>query len=55
MAHASEILDQIKEHGLHYGEVPVTIRYSAETTAKGQSSWNALRVVAQLVLGRMVG
>ncbi len=55
MAHASEILDQIKERGLLYGEVPVTIRYSAETMAKGQSSWNALRIVAQLVLGRMVG
>ena len=54
MAHASEILDQIKGHGLHYGEVPVTIRYFAETTAKGQSSRNALRIVAQLVLGRMV-
>ncbi len=55
MAHASEILDQIKEHGLRFGEVPVTIRYSAATTAKGQSSWNALRIVAHLVLGRMVG
>jgi glycosyltransferase involved in cell wall biosynthesis len=55
MAHASEILDQIREQGLRYGEAPVTIHYSAETMAKGQSSWNALRIVAQLFLGRMVG
>ncbi len=55
MAHASEILDQIRERGLRYAEAPVTIRYSEETMAKGQSSWNALRIVAQLVLARMVG
>ena len=35
-------------------EVPVTIRYSQDTLAKGQSSWNALRIVSQLLLGRMV-
>ncbi|MFO0970113.1 MAG: glycosyltransferase family 2 protein [Gemmataceae bacterium] len=54
MAHASEILDQIVHHGLRYVEVPVTIRYSQDTLAKGQSSWNALRIVSQLLLGRMV-
>jgi polyprenyl-phospho-N-acetylgalactosaminyl synthase len=54
MAHGSEILDQIHELGLRYGEVPVTIRYSNETLAKGQSSWNALSIVAQLLLGRIV-
>jgi len=54
MAHASEILDQIQTQGLRFVEVPVTIRYSAETMAKGQSSWNAVKIVAQLVLGRFV-
>ncbi len=54
MAHASEILDQIRERGLRFCEVPVTIRYSQETMTKGQSSWNALRIVGELVLGRMV-
>ncbi len=54
MAHASEILDQIQGGGLRFVEVPVTIRYSAETMAKGQSSWNAVKIVAQLVLGRFV-
>ena len=54
MAHASEILDQVQALGLRFMEVPVTIRYSAETMAKGQSSWNAVRIVAELVMGRMV-
>jgi polyprenyl-phospho-N-acetylgalactosaminyl synthase len=54
MAHASEILDQVRQHGLRYCEVPVTIRYADETLAKGQSSWNALRIVGQLVLGRLI-
>lgn len=54
MAHASEILDRIVQHGLRWQEVPVTIRYSDDTMAKGQSSWNALRIVGQLLLGRMV-
>jgi len=54
MAHASEILDQIQALGLRFVEVPVTVRYSAETTAKGQSSWNAVTIVAQLILGRFV-
>jgi glycosyltransferase involved in cell wall biosynthesis len=54
MAHASEILDQIQALGLRFVEVPVTIRYSAETMAKGQSSWNAVKIVAQLLLGRFV-
>jgi hypothetical protein len=52
MAHASEILDQIR--GLRYVEVPVTVTYSDETTAKGQRSMNALKIVGQLLLGRMM-
>ncbi len=54
MAHASEILDQIREHQLRFMEVPVTIHYSSDTLAKGQSSWNALRIVGQLIMGRLV-
>ena len=54
MAHASEILDQIQQSGLPFVEVPVTITYSEESFAKGQSSWNALKIVGQLLLGRIV-
>ncbi len=54
MAHASEILDQIAQHGLRYCEVPVTIRYSPESLKKGQSSWNALGIVGELLMGRLI-
>ena len=54
MAHASELLDQLRVHGLRYQEVPVTIRYTAATLAKGQGSWNALRIASQLLLDRWI-
>jgi polyprenyl-phospho-N-acetylgalactosaminyl synthase len=54
MAHASEILDRVHQYGLHFVEVPVTIRYSSESLAKGQNSWNAVRIVGQLLLGRLI-
>lgn len=54
MAHASEILEEISRQRLEFCEVPVTIHYSAGTLAKGQSSWNALRIVGQLLLGRLI-
>ena len=52
MAHASEILDQIAKYRLSYVEVPVTIRYTAETLAKGQSSWDAFQITGHLLAGR---
>ncbi len=54
MAHASEILDQIRRHGLRFCEVPVTINYSPGTLEKGQSSWNALKIAGQLLLNRWI-
>jgi glycosyltransferase involved in cell wall biosynthesis len=54
MAHASEILDEVRRLGLRYREVPVTVRYSAATLAKGQSSWNAVRIAWQFLIGKVV-
>jgi polyprenyl-phospho-N-acetylgalactosaminyl synthase len=54
MAHASEILDEIVRHELRYVEVPVTIRYTAATLAKGQSSWNAARIAWQFLIGKVM-
>jgi len=54
MAHASEILDQIARKGLPYEEVPVTIRYTAATLEKGQSTFDAARIGGDLMLGRFV-
>jgi len=53
MAHASEILDQINGGAWRYQEVPVTIRYTDYSLAKGQDSWNAVRIACQVVLERL--
>ncbi len=47
-AYASEILDEIRRLSLRYIEVPVTITYSDYSLHKGQSSWNAIRIVCRL-------
>ena len=52
MAHASEILDQVVQHGLPFEEVPVHVRYTAYSRRKGQTSLSALRILADYVLGR---
>ena len=53
MAPASEIYDQIKSAGLAYVEVPVTIRYTAETLAKGQKLSNSLSVLFHYLYGKI--
>ncbi len=50
MAHASEIIDQIRRSRLPYLEIPVHIRYTEYSMAKGQSSANAIKVVADYLL-----
>ncbi len=52
MAHASEILDMIRAKKLRYVERPVTIQYTDETLAKGQSSMNSVRIVADILKGK---
>jgi glycosyltransferase involved in cell wall biosynthesis len=54
MAHASEIIEQLRTLRLRWEEVPVTVRYTDATLAKGQSSWNAFRIVGHLLAGRMI-
>jgi len=53
MAHASEIFDQIAKKNLRFCEVPVTIKYTKESKAKGQSSWNSIRIVFDYFVGRL--
>lgn len=53
MAHASELIDQIRASGLPFREVPVQIRYTPYSLAKGQSSRGAFRIVLHYVLGRV--
>jgi glycosyltransferase involved in cell wall biosynthesis len=53
MAHASEILDQVKIKGWRYKEIPVDIHYSSYSLAKGQTSWNAISIGAQLLIRKL--
>jgi glycosyltransferase involved in cell wall biosynthesis len=54
MAHASELIDQIRISGLPYREVPVHIRYTEYSLAKGQRSSAALRVALDYLIGRLL-
>lgn len=53
MAHASEILLQVKEHGLAFTEVPVTIEYTDYSKRKGQSLWNAINIIFDLLFKKI--
>lgn len=50
MAHASELVQQIGGLGVRYGESPVHILYTDYSRAKGQSLWNAVNILADLIL-----
>lgn len=54
MAHASEIIDQIRQSGLTFREVPVRIRYTDYSRGKGQRSSAALRVAADYLWGKLL-
>jgi len=53
MAHASEIEALIARHRLTWAEHPVSIRYSAYSRSKGQSSLNAFNIVYDLMAARL--
>ena len=54
MAHASELVDQISRSGLPFREVPVRIRYTDYSLAKGQSGRNAIRIAIHYLTGRFL-
>lgn len=54
MAHASELIDQVRASGLPWREVPVSVRYTAYSLAKGQSSRGALKILAHYLLGKVM-
>jgi len=54
MEHASEIIDQIKQCGLKCTEVPVQIRYTADTLSKGQRMSNAIGLGLRILLRRVI-
>ena len=53
MAHASEILWLIKDHNLSYLELPVTIEYTKYSRSKGQSLWNSVNIIFDLLFKKI--
>ena len=54
MAHASEIMSQLRLHKMNIREVPVQIHYTEYSLAKGQSSLNSINILVDLVIGRFL-
>jgi hypothetical protein len=54
MAHASEIISQLREHKMVIREVPVQIHYTEYSLSKGQSSLNSINILVDLVVGRFL-
>jgi glycosyltransferase involved in cell wall biosynthesis len=53
MAHASEILEQIASERIPYIECPVHIRYTDYSRAKGQSGFEAINILIDLLMQRI--
>ena len=53
MAHASELIDQIRSSSLPFKEVPVQVRYTAYSLQKGQSARGAIQIVLHYLIGRI--
>jgi glycosyltransferase involved in cell wall biosynthesis len=54
MEHASELIDQVRQSGYPFREVPVQIRYTGYSLKKGQSSRNAISIVFHYLLGKVL-
>lgn len=52
-AHATEILELIRKAKLRYKEVPVSIRYTEYSQAKGQSVFNSINIIVDLILRKL--
>jgi glycosyltransferase involved in cell wall biosynthesis len=53
MAHASELLFEIKKHRLRYVEVPVTINYTPYSVNKGQSNRGGVKVLFDILIHKI--
>ena len=53
MAHASEILEIVRENDFSYSEVPVKILYTDYSKAKGQSIFNAVNIAFDVLIRRI--
>ena len=54
MAHASEFISFVRRLNLRMKEIPVQIRYTEHSLAKGQKAINAVKIVADYFFGRIL-
>ncbi len=53
MAHATEILSQIKKNKLKYIEAPATVLYTEYSRQKGQTVWSSFRIFFDILLNKV--
>ncbi len=53
MAHASEVIDVIKNNNLKYKEIPCAILYNEYTKQKGQKLLNSLNIILEILFKRL--
>lgn len=53
-SHATELLEHLREQRLRYREVPSTIRYTEYSLRKGQSIFNSVNIVLDLLLRKLI-
>jgi glycosyltransferase involved in cell wall biosynthesis len=53
-AHATEILSQIRRLRLRYTERPTTIAYTDYSMEKGQSLWNAITILSDILIRKVL-
>ena len=54
MAYASELTNQFVRRGMRIHEIPVKIIYTAYSLGKGQSSFNSMNILIDLLVGRFL-
>ena len=52
-AHATEIMQRVREAGLRYVEVPITISYSEYSQQKGQRLSGSLSILFDLIMAKL--
>jgi hypothetical protein len=53
-AHATEFLDEVRKARLRLRELPVPIRYTAYSQAKGQSASNSVNILLEILLRKLL-
>jgi len=52
-AHATEIMQRVREAGMRYLEVPITITYSEYSQQKGQRLSGSLSILFDLIMAKL--